>query len=64
MNLEETLKQPQLNSLLTDIHEPPCKECQYFTPKAVTDKFGNFNGVSLCSAREMYRDFSCFKEML
>jgi hypothetical protein len=48
--------QNQLN-----IQEPPCKGCKNFTPRSTTDNKGNFNGIALCSADNMYRDFSCFK---
>lgn len=62
MNTDDYLKQPQLNVTLQDIHEPPCKECQYFSPRAITDHVGNLAGFVLCTAKQQHRDFSCFEE--
>lgn len=44
------------------IEEPPCKHCKKWNPRITTDQLGKYAGVSLCGAKEMYHDFSCFKE--
>ena len=46
---------------IDDISKPPCGECINFSPRAVTDEFGNYSGVRLCIAKKMYSDFSCFE---
>lgn len=57
--IEEAEKQLK-NSL--NIKEPPCKSCKFFMPRALTNHVGVFKGISLCSAKEMYRDFSCWED--
>jgi len=39
------------------ISEPPCPHCRYWYPIKNKDGFG---GVTLCQARYMLPDFSCF----
>jgi hypothetical protein len=46
---------------LKGIKEPPCKGCKYFTPRIRTNTRGEYDGVSICSAEDMYHDFSCYK---
>ena len=44
-------------------HEgPPCKKCVHWTPILQFREHG-FDGANLCSAEEMFSDFSCFEEM-
>lgn len=43
------------------IQEPPCKYCQFWSPRAITDDKGGFAGVQLCMSESMHHDFSCFK---
>ena len=45
---------------IEEIIEPPCKLCKYFSPRVLTNSLGDFDGVRMCVAEEMYSDFSCF----
>lgn len=52
-----------------NITEPPCKDCNFFRPMIrhrtkSADLSPQFSGVTLCWAKEMYSDFSCFKERI
>ncbi|MFW6017151.1 MAG: hypothetical protein ACOCRK_11990 [bacterium] len=47
---------------LTDLTEPPCKECKNWDPRVVTDKYGNPDSVRCCTAPDMFFDFSCYTE--
>jgi len=42
---------------------PPCQHCKFWRPQIDVDKVAGaqrYNGVILCHAETMYRDFSCF----
>lgn len=43
------------------ITEPPCTKCKFWRPKIKTNDRGEFDGIRLCSAKDMYFDFSCFE---
>lgn len=55
---------PQATNNGLPIVEPPCKECKHWNPQ-VTFRAGAEgqipDGVRLCHADSMHRDFSCFK---
>lgn len=42
------------------IAEPPCKYCEYWKPVNLFDAHGLVDGVRLCHAADMFRDFSCY----
>lgn len=48
------------------IPAPPCPSCRYWHPIRnyvnLPSYFGQFDGVRLCHAQEMERDFSCFRD--
>lgn len=44
------------------IDEPPCKRCIYFNPRRRYVE-GHYDGVEICTVREMNHDFSCFSPM-
>ena len=48
---------------LIDIKEPPCRWCNHFNPRIKTNSRGEYDGVSICSAPDMYHDFSCFESL-
>ena len=43
------------------IAAPPCARCKFWSPVAVSNTNGQYDGVRLCHAQEQERDFSCFK---
>lgn len=55
---------PQATNNGNPISEPPCKVCKHWNPQ-VTFRNGPEgqipDGVRLCHAQDMHRDFSCFK---
>ena len=48
--------------VVSDIKMPPCHACEYFSPRIKTDPRGNIDGIVICIAKELFRDFSCYKE--
>jgi hypothetical protein len=46
---------------LADITEPPCKGCDHFKPRVITNEFGAPAQIRLCISPRIYADFSCFK---
>ena len=47
------------------VPEPPCSHCRYWRPqpRVVMLKGAQVvQGIVLCHAEKMYRDFSCFEE--
>ena len=48
-----------------DVSEPPCPQCKYWRPQpkvAMVKGAQVVQGVILCHAEDMYRDFSCFEQ--
>jgi len=45
---------------IAEIIEPPCKNCAYFKPTRKVSYKGEFDGVSICTASDMFNDFSCY----
>jgi hypothetical protein len=43
-----------------DIKEPPCKMCEHWKPRFVTNGIGEFDGVRMCESKDMFPDFSCY----
>ena len=46
------------------VDAPPCPYCVYWSPKRQHEAINGrvfFNGVVLCHAKEMERDFSCYR---
>lgn len=46
---------------LTHIQAPPCVMCRYWNPVVKVDVHNEFDGITLCHARDMYNDFSCYE---
>lgn len=42
------------------VHHPPCDCCKHWSPRLVTDAYGNTKTVRCCIAKRMQSDFSCF----
>ena len=42
------------------IYAPPCPECKHWKPVRMYDG-ARYDGVRLCHAEDMLRDFSCFE---
>jgi hypothetical protein len=44
---------------------PPCMSCHFWRPRIKTDKFGDYDGVVLCTKiGDMQNDFSCYAKRL
>ena len=50
---------------ILDIEEPPCRYCKHWTPqrkyRTVPGVGVIYDGLMLCSAEDMYHDFSCYQ---
>lgn len=60
------IEQFQKDQELLPVSAPPCPGCAYWHPVNRYVSYGMYfakwDGIRLCHAQEMERDFSCFRE--
>lgn len=44
-----------------DIEGPPCRSCQHWRPYVKLTPYPPSVDVTLCTASEMFQDFSCYR---
>lgn len=49
-----------VNTELEFLMEPPCKKCEHWHPRAVTDNKGIVKTIRCCMSDKMFDDFSCY----
>lgn len=47
---------------ILDILEPPCKNCRFWKPHRTYDESLIYTGIQCCISKEIWKDFSCYKE--
>lgn len=54
-------EEKEFNDIL-DILEPPCKNCRFWKPHRTYDESLIYTGIQCCISKEIWKDFSCYKE--
>ena len=59
-NAEKQCAEKIPDALRLTVPAPPCPDCAHWRPLIKLRDKGEFDGIRLCHAEEMFRDFTCF----